>query len=156
MAKRGPKPKPTAYHKLAGNPGKRAYNEAEPDYGRTAPTCPRHLGKEAKAEWKRLAKMLSEAGTLTRADRAVMAGYCEAWGLYVKASADVQKYGAVLISPKSKMPFCSPYVSILSMALKQMNTFAAELGLTPSSRSRVTATKPQAPEGKGRFLKVVG
>lgn len=158
MGKPGPKPKLTALKKLAGNPGKRPLNEHEPQFAAEVPDCPGHLDEIAKAEWERLAKAMGAAGVLTLADRAVMAGYCEAWSLSVRASREVQKHGTVLVSPKTGLPFASPHVNILSMALKQMKTFAAEMGLSPSSRSGITAVESEGDrtKDKRRFLKIVG
>jgi len=141
MVMRGRKPKPTAAKRLAGNPGRRRLNENEPQIkSKKLPSCPRHLDKEARKEWRRLAKQLAEAGILTEIDRAVFAAYCRAWSLYVKADQAVQQYGSIFIS-KNKQPYQSPYLNQMTAAMKDMVRFAAELGMTPSSRSRVKAAK---------------
>jgi P27 family predicted phage terminase small subunit len=141
MGKRGPKPKPTAAKRLAGNPGKRPLNDAEPQYD-GAPKMPDHLPAEAKAEWKRRVPEMARQGVVTDHDAAVLCAYCEAWARYVKASKNVQQYGEVIVSPKTNTPYASPYLHIQTAAEKQMVAYAAELGLTPSARSRVTATGP--------------
>ena len=158
MGKRGPKPIPTALKKLAGNPGKRALPENEPQYEVEIPDCPEHLDEVAKAEWERMAKAMHAAGVLTKADRAVMAAYCESWSLYVRASVDVQTYGTVLVSPKSGLPFASPHLNVMTTAMKQLRAYAVELGLSPSSRAGVTAVgvDTSTSADKTRFLKLVG
>jgi P27 family predicted phage terminase small subunit len=147
----GRKPKPTAAKRLAGNPGKRPLNENEPQYD-GAPEMPDHLPAEAKAEWQRRVPEMSRQGVVTDHDAAVLCAYCEAWARYVKASKNVQKYGEVIVSPKTNTAYASPHLHILTAAEKQMVTYAAELGLTPSARSRVTATPPKAQDGKSRFF----
>lgn len=132
----GRRPTPTALKKLAGNPGKRALNNSEPKPA-GIPTCPRHLDKEAKAEWRRISGELLTLGLLTLIDRAALAGYCAAWSRWVAAELNIQKFGTVIKSPKSGYPVQNPYVGIANTALDQMRKFATEFGLTPASRSRL-------------------
>ena len=117
------------------------------------PRCPSHLAPEAKREWKRTAPKLAAAGILTELDRAVLSAYCEAWGNYVQASQQVQKYGSVLPSPNGSV-FQSPYINVLSMAMKQLREFASELGMSPSSRSQLHVTLPVEHDGKSQLFKV--
>ena len=56
----GRKPKPTALKKLESNPGKRKLNTKEPVPAKGMPECPKWLLPEAKEEWKRLCKKLSD------------------------------------------------------------------------------------------------
>lgn len=60
----GRKPKLTAVKKLEGNPGKKKLNTKEPVPAKGMPDCPDWLMPEAKAEWNRLAKGLSDMGVL--------------------------------------------------------------------------------------------
>ena len=46
----GPPKKPTAWRRMEGNRGKRAWNHAEPKPPEGTPDCPDHLCEEAKAE----------------------------------------------------------------------------------------------------------
>jgi P27 family predicted phage terminase small subunit len=132
----GRRPKPSALKALAGNPGKRAINTSEPK-PTGIPTCPRHLDKEARLEWKRISTELIVLGLLTSVDRAALAGYCVAWSRWVAAELSIQKFGLVIKSPKSGFPIQNPYVSVANTALDQIRKFGIEFGLTPSSRSRL-------------------
>lgn len=134
----GRRPKPTALKTLEGNPGKRPLNENEPR-PTGVPTCPRHLNKDAKAEWKRISRELTAIGLLTRVDRAALAAYCQAWARWCEAELNVQKYGHVIKSP-SGYPVQNPYVGIANTALDQMRKFLIEFGMTPASRSRLQIT----------------
>ena len=60
MATRGRKPTPTALKVLEGNPGKRKLNDNEPRPEKKAPSCPKWLEPEAKKEWRRLAKKMTD------------------------------------------------------------------------------------------------
>lgn len=148
----GRRPKPTALKLLAGNPGRRPLNADEPQPRAGVPDCPSHLDKEAKAEWERISVELELAGLLTQVDRAALAGYCQTWSRWVEASKKIKKFGTVVKSP-SGYPMQSPYFSIEQQAMKQMRSFLVEFGMTPSSRSRLTPTKPAGEaDPLGRFL----
>jgi P27 family predicted phage terminase small subunit len=144
---RGRKPKPTAARRLEGNPGKRPLNEAEPtppplgtDPAWLAPVeLADHPG--ALAEWQRLAPMLAQCRQITEADRAALLALCLEWARYLVATQKVQSLGLVVKSP-SGYPMTNPYLSIASRALASCNKLWPELGLTPSSRSRVRTDGP--------------
>ena len=140
---KGRKPKPTALKVLAGNPGKRPLNDAEPNFmGERIGNAPKHLSAEAKAEWKRVAPVLKAAGVLTPADRGALAAYCQAWARWVEAERKIETEGMVTTTP-SGYEMQSPWVGIANKALELMRAFAAEFGMTPSSRTRVRAEKPE-------------
>jgi P27 family predicted phage terminase small subunit len=64
------------------------------------PTCPAHLSPSAKAEWKRLSQMLYRLGVITMLDRAVLAGYCQAYGRWVEAERKLKETPALLKMPR--------------------------------------------------------
>lgn len=151
------RPKPTALRVLEGNPGKRAINRNEPKPTGT-PTCPKHLDKAARVEWKRISVDLSRLGLLTSVDRAALAAYCAAWSRWITAEENVQKFGAVIKSPKSGYPVQNPYVGIANTSLQLMHRFATEFGLTPSSRVRlsVDAAPPSSGDAFTDFMAALG
>ena len=142
---RGRKPKPTSLKIAAGNPGKRALNTREPDVQPDLPTCPAHLLPSAKAEWKRLARELYQLGVLTRLDRAALAGYCQAYGRWVEAEKMLKETPGILKMPSGYIQ-ANPWLTIATKQMELMQRFAAEMGMTPSSRSRVETVR--RPSGK--------
>lgn len=142
MGRRGPAATPTAVKKMRGNPGKRPLNDAEPHPDATMPHAPAHLMKEAKAEWRRVARRLHNAGVLTYVDRGVLAAYCQAYGRWAEAEGEIEKRGALMETPNGYMQQ-SPWVSIANKAADQMIRAARELGLTPASRSAIKVEKPE-------------
>src|SRR5436190_6730267 len=134
---RGRKPKPTSIRMLEGNPGKRALNDREPTPPQGVPDCPNYLDDEAKAEWFRTAKVLSDMGLLSLADRTALAAYCVVYSRWLKAEEQVKKFGSIVKSPEKGFPMKSPYLSVADQALDAMHKFMVEFGLTPSSRSRI-------------------
>ena len=131
---RGRKPLPSNVVRLRGNPGKRRLNHAEPRPAPRVPPCPACLGDEARKEWQRLAKELGELGLLTRLDRGLLAAYCQAHALWVEAVSSIERYGTMIKSPNG-YPMQSPYVAVANKQVEIMVRIAAELGMTPSSRT---------------------
>ena len=130
-------PKPTALKILEGNPGKRPLNKKEPKPRPLVPTCPDWLNKDAKAKWAEFCPLLDEAGILTQIDGDSLAQYCMAWirlKRYIKLAA---KSPPVFKAPSGYL-CASPLVSMIQKEAALVNRLAAELGLTPSSRSRLT------------------
>ena len=136
MAGRGRPPKPTAIKILEGNPGKGPLNKNEPKPEKKAPKCPSWLEPDAKKEWRRLSKELEAMGLLTSVDMAAFAGYCQAYARWKEAEEFITKHGSILKTGSGYIQQI-PQVSIAQQNLKQMRNFCAELGLTPSARSRL-------------------
>lgn len=134
----GRRPKPTAIRRAEGNPGKRAWNHAEPQPPTAKPTCPRHLGAIARTEWQRLAGVLHRMGVLTQVDRAALAAYCACYGRWVEAERRLAETPALIRTPSGHVQQ-SPWLSIANRQMELMGRYMAELGLTPASRSRVAA-----------------
>ena len=92
MAIPGAKPKPTALKLLEGNPGKRPTNKNEPRPKVFVPKPPAHLTDAALLEWKRVSEQLAMLGILTTLDRAVLAGYCQAYGRWSEAEQKLKDH----------------------------------------------------------------
>ena len=136
----GRRPTPTALKLIQGNPGKRPLNKAEPKVKVYAPSCPRHLKKAAKTEWRRIAPILTNIGILSAIDRAALAGYCQAWGRWVEAEEKVSERGEVVKSSNGNI-IQNPYLCVANRAMDNMRKFLIEFGMTPASRSRISAEK---------------
>ncbi|QJF51099.1 phage terminase small subunit P27 family [Roseobacter ponti] len=142
---RGRKPKPTALKIVQGNPGRRPLNGREPKPPAAMPTCPSHLSPTAKTEWKRLARVLNQIGLLTQIDRTVLAGYCQSYGRWVEAEKKLQETPTLLKTPAGYIQ-TSPWLTISNKQMELMVKYMAELGLTPSSRTRLAVNIPSEEE----------
>jgi P27 family predicted phage terminase small subunit len=153
---RGRKPKPTNIHVLEGGKQKthRNLNDKEPKPDAKIPKCPKHLDKEARAEWKRMARELEPLGLLSNLDKAVFASYCQAFSTWAQATKKVHEQGLVFKAPNG-MPMMNPYLPIVNKANEQMLKALIELGMSPSSRSRIKVEAPAKPQEnkKERFFK---
>jgi P27 family predicted phage terminase small subunit len=140
---RGRRPKPTRLKVLTGNPGRRPLNANEPRPESVIPDCPIELGPVARREWDRLVCELAPLRMLTNLDRAALASYCGAYGMWAEATEAIQKFGTMVKAP-SGFPVQSPYVSIANRQAEIMMRIASEFGFTPASRSRIST--PSADE----------
>jgi P27 family predicted phage terminase small subunit len=143
---RGRKPKPTHQKVLEGNPGKRAINRQEPPLPpETFEQLPRELAGDQVAadEWRRLAPILRARRAVTVADRAALIAVCREWSRYLFAS---DKATPLVVLTKSGYPMPNPYLGIAARALAACARLWPELGLTPSSRSRVRIDAPPGDE----------
>jgi len=138
----GRRPKPTALKQIQGSRIRNRGNEPQPS---GVPKCPAHLDAAAKREWKRISRELSALGLLTSIDMAALAAYCQTFSRWAAAEENIAKFGAVIRSPKSGFPIANPYVGVANTALTLMRQFAAEFGLTPASRSRLSIDPGQKP-----------
>jgi P27 family predicted phage terminase small subunit len=89
-----------------------------------APAVPTWLSREAKAEWRRVTPLLIERRILTDADLGSLENYCVAVGRVRELERLIQKK----IDPQ----LCR----LQDKAMQTARQLAAELGLTPVSRSR--------------------
>lgn len=142
---RGRKPKPNAVKRFDGNPGKRAIRGDEPKPPTSMPSCPAHLSATAKTEWKRLARVLNEVGLLTQVDRAVLASYCQCYGRWVEAERKLAETPPLLKTPAGYVQ-ASPWIAISNKQVELMARLMAEIGLTPSARSRLAISMRTGPK----------
>ncbi|MCX5522598.1 phage terminase small subunit P27 family [Streptomyces bobili] len=102
-----------------------------PAFRRIAPNPPSWLSVEAKAEWRRVVPGLTRLDILKEEDRAVLAAYCETWATFVEAIRQQHKEGLTIEAKQGTLPH--PAVGIARNAGRELRSFAAHFGLTPSS-----------------------
>lgn len=156
----GRKSKPTILKVLQGNPGKRPLNKKEAMPAATMPDCPSHLSDRARREWARTGPILNRIGLLTEADKAAFAAYCVAYARWADAEEQLIKHGLLVKYPSkvAEGQFVlqqSPMLGIANRSMDQMKSFLSEMGMTPSSRSRIQVDMggSQAGDGFQAFLK---
>lgn len=182
---RGPLPKPAALKLLEGNAGKRTLDLTAGVNPRIEiPSAPKHLGAEARKEWKRITPLLEELGLISGLDRAALALYCQAAGRLSELETAFNSKVARLVDDKgidyadavyeasysvtpSGYAQQSVIVQLIGKHRDQVNRYLMHFGLSPAARGRVQASnyvqpqlpgfeaKPEAPQGFARFA-VVG
>jgi P27 family predicted phage terminase small subunit len=150
---RGRKPTPTHLKVVAGNPGKRALNHSEPIPEGNLTDPPEWLTSEQKESW-RYAIYHAPSGLLKKLDRSALTVWVVAEDLHRQATQAVAKFGLITKSPKQGEPIQNPYLPIVNRQAQIMLKAAAELGFTPSSRSRVTVNEDVEEEDPAaRFIR---
>ena len=148
--KPGTKPKPTHLKLVTGNPGRRALNRKEAKAKPSIPKPPAHMTPDAVEEWSRVATELFNLGILSEIDRAALAAYAMAYGRWVQAERAIAKMaekdqltGGLMIKTSNGNAIQNPLVGTANKAAADMMRYAAEFGMTPSARSRISAEPPQ-------------
>lgn len=156
---RGRKPTPTAFKVINGNPGKRPLNTNEPQPTQGAPNCPDWLGREAKAEWKRIVPELDRIGALSLVDRGALTACCLAWEELYLATKDLQEHGRTMTIPVlskgqkvGEYKRINPSVRVQQQAFVQYRAYLVEFGLTPSSRTRIKVPPKSDADPMEQFL----
>jgi P27 family predicted phage terminase small subunit len=129
-------PEPTALKLLRGNPGRRPINRNEPRPKAQRPTCPSWLAPDAKRVWKQAVADMAVMGTLAACDRETLVVYCEAVVHHRQACEMVDGSGVLI---KYRNTFVrNPVLTVVAASGATIVRIAAELGLTPSSRTRLS------------------
>ena len=140
--------KPTALKLVEGNRSKipKAERErkaaSEPNYAPLTEEPPAWLPREAKAEWRRLARELIRIpGLLQRPDRMAMIALCTEWDKYVTATKDVQTRGVQVLgmSRGEEGMVKNPSTQVAREALQSLLALWSRFGLTPADRARIQA-----------------
>jgi len=151
----GRKPKPTQVKLLNGNPGKRPLNEREPEYPVGLLDAPRNLSDVGRKEWLRVGNLLCQQRVLTQADFAVLAVYCWNFQEWIRVTNAFKNGKARMIAATPNgYEAVSAFFVIEGRLEKQMMSAAVELGLTPSSRSRIKG--PDKNDGGGQMMELLG
>jgi P27 family predicted phage terminase small subunit len=149
MTRGGPRSnKPAAEKALRGNPGKRPINlfEPQPHAPSRVPSAPSWLDALARRHWQEVAPVLLASGVLTDADVDSLALYCSAYSRYrkvLKMVADIDFDSPIFTGwePKDIAVVMSGLPVRLEKAEASVRLIGSDLGLNPSSRSRLSVNK---------------
>ena len=165
--KSGRKPKPPNL-KLITNSRHKVDNPPLPEPSRPDP--PSFLDAYSKEEWARCVDDLCAYAGLSKIDVAVFAAYCQSYSQWRHATelhaefsaANPLTRGLVIYTKKSVKNdsaggnlIQNPVVGQMNKAKRDMVRYAAELGMTPSARSRIdadSAQRSQTPDPAARYF----
>ena len=160
MGRRGPPPTPTHVLKLRGS-WRANQNKDEPQAApvEQLPDSPSFLIPGARAEWDRIGNRLVEMRVLCSVDLQIFAAYCQSFARWVEAEEWITAHGSTIVLRDKdglvKYVQQVPHVAIAKSEKTSMIRAAAELGITPSSRSRITVEKKTTLEnGKEKRLQL--
>ena len=140
---KGPRPKPTALKLVTGNPGRRPLNTAEPKPRGALLHPPEHLTEAQRVGWTYVIAH-APPGLLKVLDRAALTVFVIAEERHAAANIALAT-GPMLMKTVNGNIIQSPYMAVLNKQGLIMLKAAAEMGFTPSSRTRVE-TNGEAPE----------
>lgn len=156
---RGRKPTPTKLKILRGNPGKREINRKEPkpkppqkDKKTGAPKLapPAYLAEPAKKLFKETLKAAPE-GLLTKLDRALLGRWCQNECRIAELEKTLREMGMTFTTEKGYV--CQrPELTMINTIQKTQVRMEAEMGFTPSSRSRIEIDVPEEEDKAEEFL----
>jgi P27 family predicted phage terminase small subunit len=159
MGARGPKPLPQNVRAFTGTSHRpmRAADLADGVHPEVAlPAMPKHMGREAAAEWKRVTPLLLELNLLTKIDRTALELYCRTYGRLQQVERALAARQAqlldegrdvteALVQPTPTGFLRESALSKLAADLsQQVDRYLASFGMSPSARSRVTASRNDA------------
>jgi P27 family predicted phage terminase small subunit len=101
---------------------------------RVVPRAPTWLSKDAQSEWRRIMPILVKRRILTDADLGSVENYCIAIGSVREAQRLIDAQGLTIQTNNGLR--AHPAIKIQADAMTRARLLAAELGLTPVSRSR--------------------
>lgn len=140
---KGRKPTPTHLKVVAGNPGRRPLNDAEPVAQKSRPSCPSHASDKARETWGYVCSILDQMGLLSDVDALAIEMLCEAYADYLAAVQALKEFGSDYYQTVNQsggvMHRAHPAVAVKQDADRRIRGWLAEFGMTPSSRSRVRA-----------------
>ena len=151
------RPMPTHLKLLRGNAAHEALNKNEPQPERPSsmPDAPSFLVGYAMDEWYRVAEELYNLRLLTRVDIHPLAAYCQAYALWrtaIETYAGVAERDPVMKGLMIKSPNGSalqnPLLLTARHAANDMVRYAAEFGLTPAARSRISSLDSESQSSK--------
>ena len=141
-----PIPKPVELKILEGNPGQRRLPKP-PKFAPLAMEAPDWLSREARAEWRRLAKEFQRVDLVKRPDRAAMIALCTEWAKYVEATK-------VMNDPSRPQRIGGkPTHQVARESLDALIRLWARFGMTPADRARFDM--PEVTDEKDPFLELL-
>lgn len=137
----GKNKKSAASHRLNGTyqPGRHGATLTAPE---GTPEAPEGMSAAPRAHWDHIIWLMTEAMTLAKSDGPLIAQLAELLALADRLQAEADDGPVCFPKPvnggESLIPMLSPSVAQLARVRASTRAFFVELGLTPSSRDRVT------------------
>lgn len=124
--------------------GRKPVLKPDPEAVNTVPRAPSWMSKQAKAEWNRVLPALVQRRVITVADMGSLENYCVACGRIREIEVMIQK--ATELDPV--------LFRLQDKATATARQLAAELGLTPVSRSRPSVREGAAEDDGANPLNI--
>lgn len=161
-----PRPRPSLQVVREGNPGHRPVREGlklppaeltEPDWLQTFPKVPgrdragemRRARFVARREWRRVVPVLQKTAGLGAVDAAILHDLCVIVARLDQAERDISRNGIWV--PGERGAQKNPCVTAAAGYRTQLKAYIGELGLSPSSRTKLTPPEAADDDGDDAF-----
>ncbi|MBD8650816.1 phage terminase small subunit P27 family [Rhizobium sp. CFBP 13726] len=111
----------------------------------TVPNPPAWLPSYAKTEWRRVVPQLVAGRKIASHELGTVEAYCLAVANMRQAEAMIAKDGITYVSPTGELKR-HPATTLVKEAVEASRRLAAELGLTPASRTKNSGGAPGGSE----------
>ena len=140
MGRRGPAKTPANIVKMGGNPGKRPFNQNEPEFSQDTVSVPDTVAKDeiALAEWNRRAPELLELGLLSGQFQTEFADYCVQHSMHVRLWQLITEVGV-------EQAIAKRFMKAFQTASQQRLRLAAKFGFNPADSTGIKV-KPNRPD----------
>ena len=148
MSTPGKRPLPANVHLLQGNASKKPLaslvDGIRPDA--VLPSPPNYLDEIALAEWERQGRELLRLGLICEIDKAGLEIYCVNYSLWVRSNEKLNTLGTDGLVDRTPSGYkqMSVWLNIRNRAAEEIKKWLVEQGATPSARTRVSPSNPQA------------
>ena len=109
------------------------------------PPTPKHLNSHGKRFWRKLGKVVLDLGTLNEVNIGSFELLCSEYGIYREAQENMSSISAMIDRGidkyGNKITKVTAFRKVSEKAFANYLKMATEFGLTPSSISRIVATK---------------
>lgn len=99
-------------------------------------SCPSYLDSIAQKEWRRIIPLLEEFNILSNLDLVTVAGYCQAFSFWVRASELFMEQGLFLPGDDG-LAHLNPLYHIVRSSGDTLMKTSAQLGMNPVSRAEL-------------------
>jgi P27 family predicted phage terminase small subunit len=136
---KGRKPTPSHLKVVRGTSraDRGAKNEPTPDRGR--PSAPDTMSDKGREAWGYVVGILDRMGVLTEADAMAVELLCEARADWLSARDAIEDGGGETYTTEAGLIKAHPAVAMRNDAARRLQSLLAEFGMSPSSRSKVSA-----------------
>ncbi len=147
MAKRGRRPDPPELKVLKANAKAVAVGPWAAIREAGGPEKPETVAddKVASRLWDDLTGTLSDRRILASSDVCILTCLCTAYSRMVNARRIIQQEGFTITNAESGATKAHPMLGVESGAAREVASYCASLGLTPSDRARITTIQDVSP-----------
>jgi P27 family predicted phage terminase small subunit len=147
---RGRKPKATILKLITGNPGGRPLNMDEPKPEGDLVSPPDWFTPRQRILWDQIIRDAPE-GLLRKLDSTMLETFIVAKSLHEEASQKIAQVGTLIKETRTGRPIRNPFLMVLNQQAQVMCKCIAEMGFSPSSRTRVVVKRKSS---KSAFSKL--